>query len=268
MQRSMKHKAAIIVIFIFTQFIFYTTPPFAHAGFEFYFFGLNIKSFKNSNWLNVAAGAVASVCMHELGHALYLESIGKSYDFRSSLQSGFCVYTSEDLTDTQWRNFGRAGFALQALVGTGLTLFDQTRHADFTKGWVAFNALQVLSYQGRHNENDGDFALIERGGGNRNMEHVGFSLLSIHTLVRLEDDIFALAKKAWATPIPSSNFSYTLAELEDDGQGGLISDATRLPSLRCTLNAELPAPDPQNGMEDYGFWSDSPQFAGLKYRQN
>jgi len=55
----------------------------------------------------------------------------------------------EVLTGSEMRNFGRAGFALQSLVGTGLTLFRQTRDWDFTKGWVAMNAVQVISYQSR-----------------------------------------------------------------------------------------------------------------------
>ncbi|MEJ2278761.1 MAG: hypothetical protein P8Y70_13595, partial [Candidatus Lokiarchaeota archaeon] len=134
-----------IIIFIFTQFILYTAPAIAQAGFEFYFFGLNMKSFQNSNWLKVAAGAVASICIHELGHAVYLESIGKSYNFETSLPSGYSVQTDEDLTDTQWRNFGRAGFALQTLVGTGLTLFDKTRQSDFIKGWES--AVLFVKYQ-------------------------------------------------------------------------------------------------------------------------
>lgn len=261
----MKHKASIIAIFIFAQFIFYTQPSLARAGFQFYFWGVNIKSFQNSNWLNVAAGAAASICVHELGHALYLETIGKSYDFQTSLQSGFSVHTNDDLTDTQWRNFGRAGFALQTLVGTGLTLFDKTRHSDFTKGWVGINALEVFSYQGRHNDNDGDFELIERGGGNRKMEHVGFSLLSIHNLVRLEDDIFSLAQEAWAAPAPGSDFSYTLAGLEDESQDERMTIADGPPTLNFTISTELPVLDHQKEPQYYGFWSNNPKFAQLIY---
>jgi hypothetical protein len=260
-----KHQIVRIIIFIFIQFSPLANQAFAQSGFEFYFFGLNMKSFQNSNWLKVAAGAAASVCIHELGHALYLESIGKSYNFSASVSSGFSVQTGENLADAEWRDFGRAGFSLQTLVGTGLTLFEKTRHSDFTKGWVGINALQVFSYRGRHNENDGDFALIERGGGNRNMELAAFSLLSIHNLVRIENDIFPLMKKAWAVLVPSSNFSNNFSELRDDGQGEFISITGSPLTLRFNSAYELPPYDPQKEAEENGSWRNNPKLANLEY---
>lgn len=265
MKTSMKHKAAKIIIFIFTQVIFLTNPASARAGFEIYLFGLNMKSLQNSNWLNVAAGAVASVCIHELGHALYLESIGKSYNFETSLPSGISVQTDENLTDTQWRNFGRAGFALQTLAGTGLTLFDKTRHSDFTKGWVGINAMQVYSYQGRYNENDGDFVLIERGDGDGDLEFTAFSFMSIYNLVRLEDGIASLVKKSWHVPAPSSDFSETFSKFEDDDQGEFISITDSPLTLDFTISNALPAPDPQKEAAENGSWSINPKLANLKY---
>jgi hypothetical protein len=56
--------------------ILFSEPAFALDGFSFYFLGQNIKSFQNSNWMEVAVGALASICIHELGHAIYLEAGG------------------------------------------------------------------------------------------------------------------------------------------------------------------------------------------------
>ena len=116
----------IRILILSALFIFYATAAFAQSGFDFYFFGQNIKSFQNSNWLKVTAGAVASVCIHELGHALYLESIGKSWEFQASVPSGFSVHTADNLADNELSNFGRAGFALQTLIGTALFLMQQS----------------------------------------------------------------------------------------------------------------------------------------------
>ena len=84
----------------------------AQSDYEFYFFGVNLDAYKNGNWLMIATGAATSLLAHELGHALYLESQGKNWNFAYST-SGLSVHTDDDLTDEQYRNFGRAGFAFK-----------------------------------------------------------------------------------------------------------------------------------------------------------
>jgi hypothetical protein len=255
-----KHKIIKIII-LSALFIFCSKMAFAQSGFEFYFFGLNIKSFQNSNWLKVTTGAVASVCLHELGHALYLESIGKTWNFKASISSGFSVQTDENLADTEWSNFGRAGFALQSLVGTGLTLFEETRYLDFTKGWVGMNAVQVFSYQGRRNNNDNDFGLIEQGGGDSDLEFATFSFLSIHNLIRLENDLLTLVTKAEATP--DFNLSCNFSESEFDSKDVFVSYADSRLSLNITSALELPHFDPQKATMENSSWSNNPKFADL-----
>lgn len=144
-------------------------------------------------------------------------------------------------------------------------MFEKTRHSGFTEGWVGINAMQVFSYQGRRNENDGDFALIERSRGNRSMELAAFSFLSIHNLARLENDIFPLMKKAWAAVVPGSNFSHNFFELEDDGQGEFISITDSPLTLHFTSTNELLAHDPQKEAEDNDSWRNNPKSANLKY---
>jgi hypothetical protein len=163
----------------------------AQSDYEFYFFGINLKSFQESNWLKVTAGALASVLVHELGHALYLQSQGKDWDLRSS-SSGLAIHTSDHLSENQYRNFGRAGFAVQALISTALTTFEKTRYSDFVKGWVGMNAFQVCSYNVRNHDIGNDFEMIEKGGGNGDLELSVFYLASSYNLLKLDSMIYNL----------------------------------------------------------------------------
>ena len=177
----------MIALFLAAVVIF-TIPVNANAqsDYEFYFFGINLKSFQGSNWIKLTAGAVVSVLVHELGHALYLQSQGKDWDLQSSSSSGLAIHTSDTLSENQYRNFGRAGFALQTFVGAVLTTFDKTRHSDFTKGWVGMNAFQVCSYNGRNHDIGNDFEMIERGGGNGDLELGAFYLISSYNLLKMD----------------------------------------------------------------------------------
>lgn len=250
-------KIRIIVFSAF--FIFCATAAFAQSGFDFYFFGQNIKSLQNSNWLKVAAGAVASVCIHELGHALYLEANGKSWDFKASIPSGFAVYTDDNLADGEWSNFGRAGFALQTLIGMGLTFFEETKYSDFTKGWVTMNVVQVLSYQGRRHDIGDDFELIERGGGNSDLELVTFSVLSYNNMIRLENDSLTLARKTEAAP--DHHFLWDFSESEVVNEGGFVLNANTRQSLIITSDLELHRLHPKKKFTDVRSLSGNSKFA-------
>lgn len=180
-------KKTVIALFL-TAGIIFTIPVSANAqsDYEFYFFGINLKTFQESNWVKVTAGAVASVLVHELGHALYLQSQGKDWDLQSSSSSGLAIHTSQTLSESQYRNFGRAGFALQTFIGAALTTFEKTRYSDFTKGWVGINAFQVCSYNGRNHDIGNDFEMIERGGGNGDLELGAFYLISSYNLLKMD----------------------------------------------------------------------------------
>ncbi|MCP4371829.1 MAG: hypothetical protein GY797_27485 [Deltaproteobacteria bacterium] len=198
-------KKTVVALFL-TAGIIFTIPVHAKAqsDYEFYFFGINLKSFQDSNWLKVIAGAVASVLVHELGHALYLQSQGKDWDLQSSSSSGLAIHTSNSLSDNQYRNFGRAGFTLQTFVGAVLTTFQNTKYSDFTRGWVGMNAFQVCSYNERNRDLGDDFKLIERGGGNKNFELGAFYLISSYNLLKMDMPaqmpFFSTATKAITWP--------------------------------------------------------------------
>lgn len=162
---------------VFLVMLFQLSVCNAESNYEINIFGINMKTFKNSNWIEVAAGAISSVLVHEMGHALYLTSQGKEWDF-SAAYSGLAVETDGNLSNSQYRNFGRSGFALQSLVGAFLTFFDSTRNADFTKGWVSMNTFQISTYSLRSHHAGSDFDLIEKGNGNKELEFSAFAIIS------------------------------------------------------------------------------------------
>lgn len=168
------HKKAVAILIIAVAVLGQPCICRAQSNYEVYVFGINLKAFKNCDWMALTAGAVTSLLVHELGHALYLETQGEDWDFSVS-SSGLAVHTNAHLSDSQYRNFGRAGFVLQAGIGALLTSFEGTRHSDFTKGWVSMNAAQIWTYDLRGHDNGDDFALIEKGHGNTRFE---FSMLA------------------------------------------------------------------------------------------
>lgn len=149
----------------------------AQSNYECYIFGVNIKTFKNSNWKAVAAGALSSLVVHELGHALYLSSQGEDWHLSVST-SGLAIETDARLSASQYRYFGSAGFALQSAIGSLLTSFDKTRRTDFTKGWVSMNTAQFWTYPVRSHDHGDDFDLIEKGDGNKDAVFSAFALIS------------------------------------------------------------------------------------------
>jgi len=175
-----------IIHYILIFAILLGLPQFAGArsDYEFYFFGVNLKSFQGANWLKVAAGAAASLLVHELGHVLYLESQGKKWGHELSFPSGLAITTQDPLSDRQYRNFGRAGFALQTGIGVFLASIPAMRNSDFTRGWVGFNSIQALSYNVRSHDHGDDILMIERGGGSGEFDLGLFSLISSYNLLQ------------------------------------------------------------------------------------
>jgi hypothetical protein len=159
----------------------------AKGRFEYYIFGVNIRTFENSNWLKVAAGAAASIVVHELGHAMYLELADKEWELRGSY-SGLAIVTPDHLSADESRGFGMAGFALQSAVATMLTSFEKTRTSDFTKGWVGASTLQLFSYTSRPHVDGNDFQMIERAGGDAEQIHGIFTMISGYNFRRLQSE--------------------------------------------------------------------------------
>ena len=176
----MKKKLILLAgIFCFTMGL---NPAQAKSDYEFIFFGINVNHLKDSKPILLAAGALASIAAHELGHMLYLESQGKSWGLQTSMSSGFAVNTSDQLNDGQLQYFGRSGFLLQTSIGTLLTCLQGTRNSDFTKGWVAMNTFQIWTYDVRSHDIGDDFDLIEKANGDVYTDRMFLSLWSRYNL--------------------------------------------------------------------------------------
>ncbi|MBC8432662.1 MAG: hypothetical protein H8D96_12185 [Desulfobacterales bacterium] len=178
-------KKAFAILIISAAILLQPCASVAQSDWEFYFFGVNLKTFKESNWLMVATGAVASMLTHELGHALYLESQGKDWNFLPS-SSGLAITTDNYLADRQYRYLGWSGFALQTGIGAILTSFRSTKHLDFTKGWVSTNMAQLYTYEQRKHDNGDDFALIERGNGSKRLHMGAFAFMTQINFLAIE----------------------------------------------------------------------------------
>ena len=161
----------------------FATNSIAGGSFEFIFFGVNIESLQDSSWGEVVVGAVASLLVHELGHALYLQAKGKDWDLVTS-RSGLSIQTSDPLSEKECLYLGRSGFLLQTGIGFLLTSFERTRQSDFTKGWVCMNVFQASTYSVREHDGGDDMAMIERGNGNGSSEMILFSTLSLYNTWR------------------------------------------------------------------------------------
>lgn len=159
----------------------------AEGDYEIYFFGINLKSFHNCDWLHIAAGAAASLLVHELGHALYLEAQEHKWDFELSTASGMAITFSDSLSRRQSRDFGRAGFALQTGIGLLLASMPASRGSDFTKGWVGVNTIQLYTYDVREHEHGNDFSMIDKGGGNPDLEMGLMAVVSSFCLLQTKD---------------------------------------------------------------------------------
>ena len=231
------------------------------SGFEFYFFGQNLKTFQNCNLAELVVGAVASVAAHELGHALYAELAGKSWELEASVPSGFAVHSNDSFSDREYRDFGRSGFALQTCIGIILTSFEQTRNSDFTKGWVGMNAVEASAYKIRPRNGGDDFDLVDRGGGNGDIEYAVVSALSLNNLRRLEPDLIPSLTNYRINS--NAGFPYqNNASLSAD-RNVFFSDADVDQRSSLISELDLEGEQPENLSPDVGF--DGSQYASAEW---
>ncbi len=152
-------------------------------GYEFYFFGVNTKTFKEANYWKVGAGVVTSLAVHTGGHLFYarVHNMGCSFD-------GFQETVSWGYEPARYREFAQAGFIAQNLGGLILTSIPYTRQSDFTKGYVAMAFVQTVTYpltQPFMKEGYGDLRYSDKYGGNATWEYIGFSAIATHNLLRV-----------------------------------------------------------------------------------
>lgn len=145
---------------------------------EYSILGINTKWLKERDWKMVALGAVTSVAVHVAGHLLYLESQNKDWHM-----DGKAEVCDDLLTPNEARWFGRAGFVAQ--VGTALVLSLVTEDSDFVLGFCGATVGGTIPYPFIHDTSEmpGDFAVIDKHGGNWKFEYGLYSVGSITSLV-------------------------------------------------------------------------------------
>lgn len=152
----------------------------AHAQWDFYFFGVNAKTFKEADWKMVVLGAATSLAVHTAGHYLY----AASNDIHVT-QDGFKeIISLDENSGREVREFAQAGFILQHAVGLALTTIPATRQTDFTKGYVAFAFFETMTYPAVH-RHEGDLSLSNQNGGSGYADYAVFMTVATHNILRV-----------------------------------------------------------------------------------
>jgi len=150
------------------------------SDYRFYFFGIDTEVIRQADWKQAALGAASALAVHWIGHVGYAKLSGNDVTwttFTESMQGG---------SPAEKRNFARAGFVAQSIVGLALTSFEGSRRWDFTRGFVAMAAVETLSYPLRIvDEGDGDIELMNKYGANGDAEWGLYSAISLHNLFRV-----------------------------------------------------------------------------------
>jgi len=149
------------------------------SDYRFYFFGVNADAVQKADWKQVALGAVAAYAVHWVGHVGYAKLSGNdvSCGWETEILQG-------DPSTAEKRNFARAGFVAQSIVGLALTSFEGSRRWDFTRGYVALSAIETLSYPLRRSD-EGDIKMLNRYGADGDLEWGIYSAIAVHNLLRV-----------------------------------------------------------------------------------
>lgn len=152
---------------ILIALILFSAPAYA-SDWKVYIMGIDLDIIKQKDWSMMILGATSSMASHTIGHMAYLDLIDHDY-----------LSDPEGLTPDENRRYGRAGFALQSIIGLALTGFKATRESSFTKGWVIGTDLKLALYHQWHKD-WGDFSTIEANGGNMARDYNAFCAIAVY----------------------------------------------------------------------------------------
>jgi len=158
-----------------------TSVPAIAGGYDFYFFGVNLETFKTKNLNYPAAilGGLTAAAVHIGSHYAYA-----GLTHMSVTQCGFEERIPYGYSDQQYREFATVGHFGQALVGLLLTSIPATRQTSFTKGYVIWETIDVSTYPLLCTGSKGDINMSRQFGGS-DWEHAGYSAIAIHNLLRI-----------------------------------------------------------------------------------
>lgn len=125
-----------------------TIPAQADSGWEFRFFGINPKDFKDRSVGKIIIGGVTSILAHEfLGHLLSSELTGMGHGY---IDWGRRVPVAgdgyKDSSSNEQAIYSASGMIVQSAGSIILTAIPSTRHTDFTFGWNTATCITGFGY--------------------------------------------------------------------------------------------------------------------------
>lgn len=150
----------------------------AHAW-EISLLGRTPAQIREANVLVLAAGAVTSLAVHELGHLVVMEIYNSDTDWNGL--TAFHVNRIDE-SDSEMRNIARAGFVGQLLVGTALRVV--APESDFTAGYSLWAAGETWTYPLRR-QGGGDLEMLKRNGGHADKEFAMYAAWAAGNLLTI-----------------------------------------------------------------------------------
>ena len=144
--------------------------------------GINPNSFKEKNYLKIAAGIISSLAVHEASHLLYAELNGGGH-----LDFDEFVVISENYSNNSYSEqqmFHRIGFLGQLAVGSILTVIPETKHSDFTLGFNSFTTINTALYTitGSSKKEYSDIEQLDNGTIEGSLYTLGAGILTYESL--------------------------------------------------------------------------------------
>ena len=106
-----------------------------------YISGVKVNDIKPNDIKDIGLGICTSFLVHELSHIILIESFGSNFDIEFSSLGPEILWEGESLSSNEKRWISRIGLLNQNIVGLFLP-----NDSYFTKGFVAMNAFETISY--------------------------------------------------------------------------------------------------------------------------
>ena len=166
--------------------IFLTIVPIVNAAqksdWEVSIFGINVKDFEGREPLPIITGMLVSYGVHELGHYTMANIVGMNpsirWDNGPVVWAGGAEY--DNASDREKLYFHSGGFLAQIIVGSMLTIAEDTRHSDFAFGFNSSTMViaSVYTITGGKNFETSDIPNISKYGSNGNAVGIGTAVYS------------------------------------------------------------------------------------------
>ena len=180
-KKRMVHWIICLLTMLFILFL----PLLCKAGppvWKFYVMGVDVSEFRGATTnerAEMVLGGLFSLGVHITGHYIAAELFDVNLS-QIGLSERINYSNNPSAQSLQW--VGRGGFLFQIGINTLLSTYAEDSF--FTKGFTGFTAIELSTYPCRRIK-CGDFDLIDRNGGNGDLEYFLYSTLTSYNLWRL-----------------------------------------------------------------------------------